>query len=115
MTPAIRADRQSITYSVTAARSSGPGYDDAEILLLLFQQALVGLPETVGRDRVPRQAGEVEPAVRDRREEPRLSLVDVPRAGEAGVGRFEKHVAVGAGHLDVAAVQVVVKVDVLGF
>ena len=46
-------------------------------------------------------------------EQPVLRLVDVPGAGEPRVRRLEEHVAVGAGHLDVAAVQVVVEVDVL--
>src|SRR5438445_10334029 len=45
-----------------------------------------------------------------------LSLHDalpISRARQTRVRRLEEHVAVGAGHLDVAAVQVVVEVDVL--
>ena len=57
---------------------------------------------------------EAQPAVGQRRQQPVLRLVDVPGAGQARVGRLEQHVAVRAGHLDVAAVQVVVEVDVLG-
>src|SRR5437870_1684124 len=99
------------TGSFMARGGSLPLHYDAEILVLLLEQPLVGPADALRGNGVGHEFLGAQPPTGELAEEPLLGLVDVPGSGEPEVGRLEQHVPVSPESLDVPAVKVVVEVD----
>src|SRR5207253_10273216 len=95
------------------AASVRPRNDNAEVVPLFLEEPLIGGAQIPGCDVMCDKPGQADAAGRERGQEPALCLVDVPGAGEAGVRRLEEHVAMGAGDFKVAAMEIVVEIDLL--